>query len=182
MSFQLVLLGLIIGSNNLAAALALGALGQANRRWRIAFIFGCFEFFVPLVGLWMGQHSADLISTYASWMGPALLIGMGSWTIFSELRQHPQDDQLACKATTWHGLMLLAAGLSVDNLLIGFSLGLGRVSPLLLASVIACCSVCFTLLGLHLGNSARRGWERPTQIGAGLLLIGLGMASALGWL
>lgn len=43
-------MGLVIGSNNLAAALAMGILGNQERWWRILVVFGAFEFLMPLVG------------------------------------------------------------------------------------------------------------------------------------
>ena len=52
------MLGAAIAANNLVVALALGALGQAPRRWRIAGVFGVFEFAVPLIGLLISVRRA----------------------------------------------------------------------------------------------------------------------------
>ena len=46
----LIVLGVVIGANNLSAALALGALGHGHHRSRIVGVFAVFEFTVPLVG------------------------------------------------------------------------------------------------------------------------------------
>lgn len=182
MLVSLLVLGIIIGSNNLAAALALGAVGARERQYRVAFVFGLFEFFIPLVGIWLGSSAAMTVETHFAWLSPVLLIALGAWTVRAGIRYSPNDKRMILRLTTWHGLVLLAAGLSADNLIVGFSLGLARANPLLVAATIAIFSVIFTLSGVRLGSSARRHWERPVEITAGMLLIGLGLVNAAGWL
>jgi putative Mn2+ efflux pump MntP len=177
---QLLALGLVIGSNNLAAALALGALGQASRRVRIVAVFSVFEFVIPLVGIGLGQAAAHWVATHAEWASAALLVALGVWAIAVGMRDTRDDERLARHATTWYGLMLLAGGLSIDNLIVGFSLGLGSVDPLAVAATIAAFSATFTWVGLGLGNASRRHWERWSAVGAGVLLVALGVADALG--
>lgn len=179
---SLAVLGLVIGSNNLATALALGALGQAVRRLRVITVFGLFEFFIPLVGLWIGRTASHWIEEKATWVSTGLLGALGLWMILAGIRQRRKDARLAERITTWRGLVLLSTGLSLDNLVIGFSLGLGDAEPLLVAGTIAVFSVAFTWGGLHLGSAARSHWERFAEIGAGLLLIALAVAKAVGWI
>lgn len=179
---QLLLLGLVIGSNNLAIALALGALGQARFRRRITAVFAAFEFAVPLLGIWLGRAAARWVAQRASWIGSGLLIAMGLWMVAAGVRYQSHDAKIARQATTWSGLSLLATGLSLDNLVVGFSLGMGGADPLLVAATIAVFSAGFTWLGIGLGQTSRRHWEQYAKIGAGLLLIGLGVANALGWI
>jgi putative Mn2+ efflux pump MntP len=174
-----VVLGAAIAANNLVVALALGALGQAPRRWRIAGVFGAFEFAVPLIGLLIGRGLSSPLAEAGRWIGAVLLTALGLLT----LRPDGDDDErLAERATTVGGLVGLAAGLSLDNLLVGFALGLGDVSPLLVAAVIACFSVSFTLVGLELGAAGRRHWERPARVAAGVALVAVGLAVGAGWI
>lgn len=176
------MLGLVIGSNNFAAALTLGALGQQERRGRIVAVFGTVEFLIPLAGIWLGGQASAGLASRAEWIGPVLLSMLGLWALWSAVRKQGSDEALVERVTTWQGLILLALGLSVDNLLIGFSLGLAGSEPLLVAGTIAVFSITFTWSGLSLGSSARRHWERYAKIGAGVLLLGLAAASWLGWL
>ncbi|MFO8237169.1 MAG: manganese efflux pump, partial [Prochlorococcaceae cyanobacterium] len=134
---DLLILGIVIGANNLAVALALGAMGQVERRWRVLVVFGVFEFTMPLLG-----------------------IGLGLLTVVAGVRNRRQDEKLARSATSWRGLTVLAFGLSLDNVVVGFSLGLGGSNPLAVATTIAWFSVLFTWIGMGLGRTSRRHWER----------------------
>ncbi|MEX1317470.1 MAG: manganese efflux pump, partial [Synechococcaceae cyanobacterium] len=111
-----------------------------------------------------------------------LLIGLGLLTLVAGVRNRHQDEKLARSATTWRGLAVLAFGLSLDNVVVGFSLGLGGSNPLAVATTIAWFSVLFTWIGMSLGRTSRRHWERVAKIGAGLLLVGFGAANGTGWL
>jgi manganese efflux pump family protein len=179
---KLLALAVAIGANNLAAALALGALGQARRWPRVALVFGAMEFSVPLVGIWLGRQAARWLGAVAAWLGPALLIGLGVWVATSLLRGRAVAKREARQVTTWGGLLALSFGLAIDNVVVGFSLGLGEVDALLTASVIAVAAVAFSVAGLHLGRASRRAWERAATVGAGVALIAIGVAVAAGWL
>lgn len=173
---QLVFVGVAIAANNLAVSLALGAIAPRTVWPRILTVFALFEFWVPLAGAWLGRHLAGMIADHAAWLGPACLIGLGTVTIMAALRDAPDRKKLARSLTGWGGLVALSAGLSVDNLMVGFGLGLGGVPPLALAGTIVTCSVVFALAGLVIGRRAKRNWGRAAGIGSGLILIGLGAA------
>lgn len=178
----LIILGFVIGSNNLAAALALGVLGQADRRWRVIGVFGAFEFVIPLVGMWLGRQVSAWIVGHAHWVGPALLAALGISSILAARRQRPVDEETADRATTWTGLICLAFGMSVDNLVVGFSLGLRDTRPLTVAATIAGFSMAFTWFGMIAGKKARHRWQRRAEAGSGLLLLALALATWMDWL
>jgi len=177
-----LILGVVIGSNNLAVALALGALGQAARCFRVMLVFGLFEFVMPLLGIGLGAATARAIGLQTNIVGTVLLIVLGLLTVIGGVRNRRQDEKLAKYVTQWRGLFFLALGLSIDNVVVGFSLGIGRVDPLAAATTIACFSVLFTWIGMRLGSESRRSWEQVAKIGAGVLLMGFGAANGIGWL
>lgn len=179
---DLLILGVVIGANNLAVALALGAMGQVARRWRVIVMFAAFEFVMPLLGIGLGAATARALGLQTQPVSAVLLIGLGLLTVVAGVRNRHQDEKLARSATTWRGLAVLAFGLSLDNVVVGFSLGLGGSNPLAVATTIACFSVLFTWIGMNLGRTSRRHWERVAKISAGLLLVGFGAANGTGWL
>jgi len=166
---ELILLAIIIGSNNLAVSMVLGALGQEKRKNRILLIFGLFEFFVPLAGIIIGNTTAKMIQDEAAWLSVLLLGLLGIWTIISGLYDKSDYQKLTKKITTWKGLILLSAGLSIDNMVIGFTMGLGY--PLVIASTICLTSVVFSYAGLKFGDITHKHYERAAGITAGSLLL-----------
>ena len=75
---SLIVIGVVIGINNLSAALALGGLGHGHRRWRIVGIFTAFEFTVPLIEAILGAALAQVVSGRLPWLGGSLLATTGS--------------------------------------------------------------------------------------------------------
>lgn len=177
---ELLLLGGAIGVNNLAVALALGALGQWHRRWRVVGTFAISEFTIPLVGLLIGSAVSQALAGAGQWVGAALLAGLGLWNLRPDRDPH-HDERLARRVTTWRGLAVLAVGLGLDNLVVGFSIGIpGSAGPLALAATIAAFAVVFTFAGMRLGSEGRRRWEAVAQRGAGAVLVVLAVAVASG--
>jgi putative Mn2+ efflux pump MntP len=182
MLLQLLIIGVVIGSNNFATSLALGALGQEDKHRRILIMFGVFEFSIPLFGLWLGSNLSNLLTERFGWLGPLLIAGIGLWTLFQAIRETRDDKKLAKWLSSWGGLFFLSAGLSVDNLIIGFSLGLNSVPALVTATVIMTCSVAFTWIGLLVGGKGQRSNETAAEFLSGLLLLAIAWMSWSGWL
>lgn len=178
---DLILLGVVIASNNLAFAFGLGALGTSKYHLRIVLIFTIIEFIIPLMGLLIGQYIGSFIDNYADLIGSVILVGLGIYTIVSSFKSNKKTNESLEYITSVKGLLLIALGLSTDNLLVGFSLGLGDVNPLKLAFFIAFFSMVFTFVGLKSGKYIKSTFGKYVQIFAGVLLIILGMINYLGF-
>lgn len=180
MVVSLLLLGVVIGSNNLAVCLALGALGEARRRLRIVATFGVFEFLMPLAGLHIGYRAAETVAHHADWIAPSLLILLGASSVIGPFTRVIDEEALADRATSRAGLAMLAAGLSLDNLLVGLSMGLLAAPALAVAATVSVFSMAFSWLGLTFGHRVRRRGRIAAEVGAGLLLVVLGVGAVLG--
>jgi manganese efflux pump family protein len=176
----LLALAVAVGANNFAAALGLGALGQARHWPRIALVFGTMEFAVALGGIWLGRQAAMWLDALAGWLGPALLIAVGLWVASAPWRGVGRARREAAALTNWPGLLGLAAGLSIDNVVVGFSLGLGGADAWLAASIIGVAAMVFAIAGVRLGRASRGAWETPATVAAGAIMIAVGWAVALG--
>jgi manganese efflux pump family protein len=152
--------------------------GQGHRRRQITAVFTAFEFAIPLFGIWLGEQVSRALARPADWVGPLALSMIGLWSILSAMRDQPNDETLARRAASGGGLVLLAGVMSVDNLIIGFSLGLRHFNPLAVAATIALFSAAFTWLGLSIGSAARRRRERFAKAAAGLFLLTAGVVMA----
>lgn len=180
----LVLVAVSLGLSNFAAAVGIGVSGiDARTRLRVGVIFGLFETGMPILGLLLGRSLAITLGHAARWIGAALLVATGSYTVIQALRspasrggQAPANPggQRAGR------LLVTGAALSVDNLAVGFALGTFHVSLALAAIVIGAVSVCMSLIGLELGNRIGTRTGARGELLGGLVLIGVGVAVASG--
>ncbi|CAN5795003.1 hypothetical protein BH23GEM3_BH23GEM3_12570 [soil metagenome] len=178
---ELLAAGAVVGLDNLAAALALGSLGQAGRVWRIAPVFAVFGALSPLVGALIGDVAAGRLAGYGDLLGIIILAGLGIWVLVASVRGSAARERMARRTTSGLGLLLLAAGLSVDNLVVGFGLGLRGVPPLPLAVATGAFVLGFTVAGLMLGRTVGQHWEVAAQRTSGVLLLGLATFVGFGW-
>jgi manganese efflux pump family protein len=166
-----------LGLDSFAVAAAIGAAGVAagwRARVRISLIFMIFEAGMPLIGLAAGRGLARVISPAADYLAAAAVIGLGVWMIFETTRGG--DDPPAARLAGANGLTAIALGLSIslDELAIGFGLGLARlpVAPVIFA--IAILAVVASQLGLALGQVISARFREYAEQIAGIALIALG--------
>ncbi|HEX3978466.1 MAG TPA: manganese efflux pump [Solirubrobacteraceae bacterium] len=160
-----------VGADNFAAAIAIGLAGVDRQvRLRIAVVFGLFEAGMPVIGLVVGRSLSGSLGSRAHLVGGALLILVGLQMAVSTLRSE-DDAPPALAGAPLARLIVLGAGLSIDNLVIGFALG-ARDTPLILSVVvIGVVSVGLSLLGLELGSRLGAGvGQRSELLGAGVLV------------
>lgn len=165
-----------VGLDNLAAAIAIGLTGVDQRvRLRIAAVFGLFEAGMPLIGLLVGRGVSGNLGRQAHLVGGGLLIVAGAQMLVGALRADA-DAPPSLAGAPLGRLVLLAAGLSIDNLVIGFALG-ARNAPLVLAVVlIGAVSVGLSLLGLEIGQRLGERVEHFSELLAASLLVAVGVA------
>lgn len=180
-TLDLILLGIVIASNNLSFSFGMGALDTGPYHLRMVVIFTVVEFTIPLLGLFAGQQLKSFIEDYAEIAGSVILIGLGLYTIYASFRSKRQKEETIEKLTSIKGIFLIALGLSLDNLLVGLSFGLGEVNPFKLASFIAFFSMLFTFIGLKTGKFVKSALGSYVQIFAGVVLVAMGAIHILGY-
>jgi manganese efflux pump family protein len=164
-----------LGLDSFAVAAALGAaqpLGRAARL-RISLIFVAFEAGMPLIGLGAGGGLARLVGGTADYVAAAAVIGIGVWMLADR-----DEDEIdgARRLVGASGLAVIALGVSIslDELAIGFSLGLTRLPAVPVIIAIGGQALVASQLGLALGGIVgERFRERAGRI-AGVALILLG--------
>jgi manganese efflux pump family protein len=167
-----------LGLDSFAVAAAIGAAGVAGwrARVRISLIFVVFEAGMPLIGVAAGGGLARVIGPVADYVAAAAVIGLGGWMVLSAGRDDDEEDETGVRFARATGLTAIALGLSIslDELAIGFSLGLARLSlaPVILA--IAIQAVVASQLGLALGRLISSRFREHAEQVAGIALIALG--------
>jgi manganese efflux pump family protein len=179
---ELLVVALTMSLDGFAVAVALGALGQAHRRWRVAATFAAFGAAAPMLGILAGRQIAGWMEAWAEAVGVAVLAALGVWALWQAARGEEPDARRGRRAATGAGLLVLGATLSSDNLVIGFGLGLhdARAVPV----GVAAGAVVFlaALAGIEVGRAGRRQWGRYATGLAGVMLVGVAGALWRGWI
>jgi manganese efflux pump family protein len=162
-----------LGVHSFAVAAALGAARPAGlaMRLRVSLIFVVFEAGMPLLGLAAGGGLARVIGTTADYLAGAAVIGVGAWMLASG-----DDEDRAGRMPGVHGLAMIALGISIsmDELAIGFSLGLVRLPVVPVIVAIAVQALAASQLGLALGAVVGERFRERAEQAAALALIVLG--------
>jgi len=150
----LLLVALALGLSNFAAAIGIGISGvDARTRLRVGLVFGLFETGMPIVGLALGRSLAATLGSTAHWIGAALLIATGGYSLAQNVRGADEEEQAERSARQPIGRLLVTGlALSVDNLAVGFALGAYKAGLLVSALLIGAVSVALSLIGLELGG------------------------------
>ncbi len=164
-----------LGLDSFAVAAAIGATGVTTvlQRLRISLVFVVFEAGMPLIGLGLGSALAREIGHIANYLAAAAVIGIGTWLLLA--RDKDEEDK-ARRIADSRGLALIALGISIslDELAIGFTIGLTRLPVTAVIVAIALQAFLAAQLGLALGTRiSERLRERAEQL-AGIVLILLG--------
>jgi manganese efflux pump family protein len=175
----LVLAAVAVGLGNFGASIGIGLSGVAPMtRLKVGLVFGVFEAGMPLVGLLAGRGIAGALGHAARYCGGALLIAIGAWQLLQTVRAGRTG--LAPQPIVMRRLLLTALALSTDNVVVGFSLGIQRVSVVEAVVVFAVVSVGLSLLGLELGRRLATAAEFASQYLAGFVLLAVGVLIAVG--
>jgi len=163
-----------LGLDSFAVAAAIGAVQPAGprARIRISAVFVIFEGGMPLIGLAAGRALARGIGSVADYVAAAVVIAVGVWMLAGEA----DEEETAGRIASGRGLALIALGLSIslDELAIGFTIGLARLPVTAVITAIAVQAFVAAQLGLAVGARIGERWrDRAGQV-AGIALVLLG--------
>jgi putative Mn2+ efflux pump MntP len=173
----LLVVAVALGLDNFAASVGIGVQGaDRTARIRIAVVFGLFETAMPVIGLLLGRGLAGDLGGAARLTGAALLAGAGVYELVSAFRDGGPRQ--------WRGwrMLVTGAGLSLDNLVVGLALGALKVPFVVAVIVFGVVSVAMSLAGLELGAKIGAAAGDRGELIAGIVLIGVAVAMAAGWL
>jgi manganese efflux pump family protein len=170
------LIGLILplGLDTFAVAAALGAVG-AQQRFRISALLSSFEAGMPLIGLALGAPLGRAIGRTADYVAIGVLLAFGVYTLLG--REEADEERLAQFASLrGPAALLLGVSVSLDELAIGFTLGLLRLPVGLVIALIALQAFVLAQLGLRLGGRLSARYREGAERLAGIALAGLAVA------
>lgn len=175
MIVKLIALVLPLGLDTFAVAAALGVTGlDPKRRLRVSLLMASFEAGMPFVGLALGAPLGDAIGAVADYIAIGVLLAFGLYTLLAHDSDDENVDKLA-NATGWWGAVVLGVSISLDELAIGFTIGLLHLPAVLVIALIGAQALILSQLGLRLGARVGAGLREGAERLAGLALTALGV-------
>jgi manganese efflux pump family protein len=170
----LIVLVVPLGLDTFAVSAAIGAASPRPReRLHVALTLAAFEAAMPLFGLAVGVPLGAAVGHAAEYAAGAVLIVFGAYQLFADEGDEQQRVRSLSRARGW-ALVLLGLAVSIDELAVGFTLGLLRVPVIPMILAIGLQALILSQVGLRvgtrLGDRMREGAERIS----GLALIGIG--------
>ncbi|MHC4160305.1 MAG: manganese efflux pump MntP [Planctomycetota bacterium] len=146
---------------------------KVSHTLRMAFFFGAFQAFMPLIGSLAGLSLKDHVADYDHWVAFALLTAVGVKMIYESFKIAGAEKDL--NPSNIFVLLVLSVATSIDALAVGITLPL--LSVPLAAAVIIIGMVTFALswLGALLGKKFGHLFESKIEAAGGLVLIALGI-------
>lgn len=166
---KMVALVLSLGMDTLMISISLGFL-QSRGKVKIALTFAGAEALMPIVGMFIGQIVGRVIGNWASLIGGIALLVIAGWLMYFD----DEEDKLERKLVGWT-LLLTALSISLDELAVGFSIGLIGVPVALTIILVAVQAFLFTLVGLTFGAKLKRYFGEWAEKVAGVILGLLGI-------
>ena len=175
----LTLVGLVVplGLDTFAIAAALGMSGLTPRdRLRVTALFTAFEMGMPIVGIVMGNIAGNVAGKAADYVAIAILIALGVFMLWPWRHEADESVRLGLLART-RGLAAIGLGISIslDELAIGFTLGLLRFAVVLVIALIGLQTLIVTQAGLRLGSRIGEAVRERAEQVAGVVLAALGL-------
>ncbi|MDZ7270733.1 MAG: manganese efflux pump MntP family protein [candidate division KSB1 bacterium] len=141
---------------------------RARTILRLAFHFGLFQFFMPLVGWGIGEVVSSWVGRYDHWMAFALLAGVAGHMLYQSRRpaELPKNDP-----TRGLSLVLLSLATSIDALAVGLSLAVLRMPVLYASGIIGVVAFALSGIGGVVGHTTRKFFGRSAQVAGALILL-----------
>jgi len=168
------ILGLALGlsMDAFSVSMVVAATGKTPRQtFRLSFHFGLFQFFMPLIGGFVGITSSERVGVYAPWAAFGILFLIGAHMLYESRfgdRENPRGD----RSRGW-SLVFLATSTSIDALGVGFTMGLNAQQVFWPCVVIGVVCGIVSFVGVRLGRRLSRMFGRYAEAFGGIVLIAL---------
>jgi len=171
-SLELLAVAIALGCDAFSVAIGVGSRrGLTKRRiFRLTFHFGLFQFFMPLIGLGIGQIAAVFIGRAGHRIAALCLAVIGINMIRTAWKNGYSRQRQVDPSKGW-SLVILSISTSIDALVAGFGLGLLGMKLLFSCIVIGITAALMTFTGMIIGACAYNMMGRWAEIFGGVVLI-----------
>ena len=192
-AISLFAIAIALGTDAFSLALGMGLTGFRHKRVLLfPLVVALFHVFMPLAGLYAGMFLGGVLGQLTNFLGAGILVFIGGRTTYNSLRAKRHESLSFSAARTALGpaenkvlggtlrsQLVLATGVSIDALSVGF--GLGTVGARIWEAVLIMGIVAglMTGLGLLLGHAIGGRLGKWAETLGGLILIVVGLKLVL---
>jgi putative Mn2+ efflux pump MntP len=172
----ILLIAVAMAMDVFAVSLSIGTTRQAARLrpvFRLAFHFGLFQFFMPILGYLAGSTFAKYIHQFDHWIALGLLSLVGIRMVRAGF--DPEESAFQGDPSKGKNLVILSIATSLDALSVGLSLAMLGANILYPCIVIGVVSSILSVVGLLIGYRLGTRFGKRMEILGGLILIGIGL-------
>jgi manganese efflux pump family protein len=171
---KLLLFVLPLGLDTFAVSAALGMRGLPKRsRLRVSLLMSTFEMAMPVLGLLVGHGLGHAVGSAADYVAIAVLSGVGLWMLVFEDEEAEGQKLEQLSGGGNFAMIALGISISLDELAMGFTIGLLHLSLWLAVVLIGAQAFLLAQVGLRLGARLGEAVREAAERLAALTLIGL---------
>jgi putative Mn2+ efflux pump MntP len=172
---QIVIIALGLAMDAFAVSIAAGTSGRVSNQQaalRLAFHFGLFQFFMPIIGWFLGIKILPLISALNHWVAFFLLFIVGFRMVRSGFDK--QGRTFSKDPSRGITLIILSVATSIDALAVGLGLAMLGIKIIYPCLVIGIITAILSFLGIQMGSRLGIKFGKKMEILGGLILMGIG--------
>ncbi len=147
---------------------------------RTSFMFGFFQFLMPVAGYFLGESTMRYISGFDHWVAFGLLAAIGIKMIVEsfEIKNDPScsdEEKKKTNVADFRTLLLLSVATSIDAMAMGISYSVMGAPIWYAAGIIGITTFVICMVGCEFGKRLGTKFEKSAVLVGGLALVGIGL-------
>jgi manganese efflux pump family protein len=139
---------------------------------KMAFFFGAFQAFMPIIGWLAGIEFRNLIQNFDHWIAFGLLALIGGKMIFNSFKINCETSPN--NPMNLSALLALSIATSIDALAVGVSFGVLKINILTAISIIGFITFALSFIGAKIGKHLGCRFGSKIEFVGGVILVGIG--------
>lgn len=174
--FEIVLISIGLAMDAFDVSIGKGLtmpVGENGRKVTLAFLFGLFQFLMPLIGWLIGRQFIDVISDWDHWIIFGLLGYLGIAMIREGLSDDDEEDDDKQFLGVWE-MVMLSVATSLDAMAVGLTFAFLPINVWEASTMIGIITFGISLIGVYLGKFMGQFVGKYADIVGGGVLILIG--------
>jgi len=172
--FEIILISIGLAMDAFGVSIGKGLsipVGENGRKVTWVFLFGLFQFLMPIIGWLIGRQFIDVISEWDHWIIFGLLGYLGIAMIREGLSDETDEDDDKQFLGAWE-MMMLSVATSLDAMAVGLTFAFMPINVWEASTMIGVITFGISLIGIYLGKFMGQFVGKYADIlGGGVLIL-----------